>query len=116
MAYVESPMPVIFCCSPDDRDFNYFESLTEQGLRNLAIVDIDGNYTNNVQMAELPGEINSLKMLNSLRNKRIFKYDYSYKELNMRRELDSEQFVEDVRRVFLSLLTPFLNVVPSCID
>jgi hypothetical protein len=34
----------------------------------------------------------------------------------MRRELDSEKFVEDVRRVFLSLLTPFLNVVPSCID
>ena len=45
--YAESPTPVIFCCSPLAMDFDYFINLeAESGLGNLAILDIDGSYTN----------------------------------------------------------------------
>jgi hypothetical protein len=45
--YAEAPSPVIFCCSPLAMDFDYFMNLEEvDGLKNLAILDIDGCYTN----------------------------------------------------------------------
>ena len=45
--YAESPTPVIFCCSPLDMDFDYFMELElDGGMGNLAILDIDGSYTN----------------------------------------------------------------------
>jgi hypothetical protein len=47
--YVESPSPVIFCCSPLDTDFEYFDKLQKSGFNNLAIIDIDGSYTNDLQ-------------------------------------------------------------------
>lgn len=51
MGYAESPMPVLFCCSPYDRDFDYFQSLQEDGgIRNLAILDIDGSFTNSLAL------------------------------------------------------------------
>lgn len=49
-------------------------------MTNFAILDIDGSYTNNKNFEELPNEGYILKMLNNLKNKRITKYDYAYKE------------------------------------
>ena len=55
-------------------------------------------------------------MLNTLKNKRISKYDYAYKELNLRQQKDSERFVKEVRQTFLQVLKPFLKDVQKCID
>lgn len=50
--YAESPTPVIFSCSPLSCDFDYFMNLEEEGgMKNLAILDIDGSYTNNQNFA-----------------------------------------------------------------
>jgi hypothetical protein len=38
---------VIFCCSPLDMDFEYFKILENSGMKNYAVLDIDGSYTNN---------------------------------------------------------------------
>jgi hypothetical protein len=81
MGYAESPTPIIFCCSPLDQGFEYFKSLEQQGMNNFAILDIDGSYTNNKVFEELPDELHILRMLNNLKNKRVTKYDYAYKEL-----------------------------------
>lgn len=50
-------------------------------MNNFAILDIDGSYTNNKVFEELPDELHILRMLNNLKNKRVTKYDYAYKEL-----------------------------------
>lgn len=56
-AYAESPTPVIFCCSPLDMDFDYFMELErEGGMSNLAILDIDGSYTNNQKFQSMNNE------------------------------------------------------------
>ena len=48
LGYAESPTPVIFCCNPIDvADFDYFMDLENDGMNNLAILNIDGSYTNN---------------------------------------------------------------------
>ena len=64
----------------------------------------------------MPEEQLLLKMLNSLKNKRISKYDFAYKELNLRQQKDSERFVKQVRQTFLEVLKPFLKDVQKCID
>ncbi len=54
--YVESPSPVIFCCNPLDTDFEYFDKLQKSGFNNLAIIDIDGSYTNDLHFPQLNEE------------------------------------------------------------
>ena len=85
-------------------------------MTNFAILDIDGSYTNNKQFQELPNEGHLLRMLNTLKNKRITKYDYAYKQLVTEKMGDSEDFVKEVRQTFFNFLKPFLKEVPKYID
>jgi len=40
---------VLLCTSPLDGNYDYFETLVrESGLHNLAILDVDGCYTNDI--------------------------------------------------------------------
>lgn len=96
MGYAESPTPVIFCCSPFDAGFEYFSSLEESGLSNYAILDIDGSFTNKKEFEELPNEAILLRTLNNLKNRRMNKYDFAFKEL-VTMEKSSDAFVKDVR-------------------
>jgi len=55
---VESPCPVLFCCSPFDfllgsPPFEYLMELTEQGFNNIAVLDIDGCFTNSIAFPEI---------------------------------------------------------------
>ncbi len=77
-AYAESPTPVIFCCSPLAMDFDYFMKLEEDGMNNLAILDIDGSVTNNQQFPTTESERDIMRTLNNLKNRKIQKYDYAY--------------------------------------
>lgn len=85
-------------------------------MTNFAILDIDGSYTNNKQFEELPDEGYVLRVLNNLKNKRITKYDYAYKQLVTVSLGDSEEFVREVRQTFFNFLKPFLKEVPKFID
>ena len=84
-------------------------------MNNFAILDIDGSYTNNKVFEELPDELRIIRMLNNLKNKRITKYDFAYKEL-LQTKYDSDAFVKDVRQTFFNLIKPFLKCVPKFID
>jgi hypothetical protein len=70
-SYAESPSPLIFCCSPLDTDFEYFDDLQQNGFSNLAIIDIDGCYTNNIGFPEMYHEREQLKALNLAKNPEI---------------------------------------------
>jgi hypothetical protein len=60
---------VIYCCSPLDTDFEYFVKLeNEEGLGNLAILDVASSFTNNKRFPSLPGELGILKELALLKN------------------------------------------------
>ena len=53
-------------------DFDYFTDLeTTGGMGNLAILDIDGSYTNNHKFSTLENEGYSMRSLNALKNRRI---------------------------------------------
>jgi len=65
---------------------------------------------------ELPDEGYVLRTLNNLKNKRITKYDYAYKEFVQAKNCDSEQFIKEVRQTFFNFLKPFLKEVPKFID
>lgn len=67
----ESPSPLIFCCSDLHMGFDHFERLEEQGFTNLAILDIDGSYTNNKQFKVMPNEGNVMRTLNNFKNKML---------------------------------------------
>lgn len=59
-----------------------------------------------------------MRALNTLKNRRIQKYDYAFKEMVQNDELDDTLFIKEVRRTFFDLLKPMLTVVESekCID
>lgn len=57
MAYAESPTPIIFCCHPLASDFEYFLQLEQDGLSNLAILDIDGSCTNEKKFESVQHEV-----------------------------------------------------------
>jgi hypothetical protein len=80
-AYAESPTPVIFCCSPLQMGFEHFLELEEQGMTNLAILDIDGSYTNNKEFCKLENEAQFLRTLNQLKNKSLMKLDYAFSDM-----------------------------------
>jgi hypothetical protein len=99
-------------------DFDYFMELErEGGMGNLAILDIDGSYTNNQKFQSMNNEQSFLRTLNNLKNRKISKYDYAYVEqVTQDDEHDKDWFVEAVRQTFFSFLKPFLKEVNKCID
>ena len=66
--YAESPTPVIFCCSPLEMDFDYFLELEKEGMSNLAILDIDGSFTNDFKFCTIQNEGYAMRALNTLKN------------------------------------------------
>lgn len=58
-------------------DFNYFMDLENGGMTNMAILDIDGCYTNNQKFPNLYGEMLKLRALNEKKKGKISKYDYA---------------------------------------
>lgn len=63
-------------------DFDYFMDLEKEGgMGNLAILDIDGSYTNDHKFSAVQNEGYAMRALNTLKNRRIQKYDYAFKEM-----------------------------------
>ena len=54
-----------------------------------------------------------MRALNTLKNRRIQKYDYDFKEMVQNDQLDDTLFIKEVRRTFFDLLKPMLTVVES---
>lgn len=82
-------------------DFDYFMELEEGGMGNLAILDIDGSYTNDQKFETLQCEQSFMRTLNNLKNRKITKYDYAYVDMvSQDTELDKAEFVSEVRRTF----------------
>lgn len=97
-------------------DFEYFKILENSGMKNYAILDIDGSYTNNQQFEELQNEGFVMRTLNSLKNRRIQKYDNAYKAPLYQTEGETLEFIKEVRATFFSFLRPFLQDVPRYIN
>lgn len=58
-----------------------------------------------------------MRLLNNLKNKRIFKYDYAYRCMVTNTSIqDSDLFVQEIRTAFFNFLKPFLIEVPSFIN
>ena len=75
---VQSPFPILFTCSHLVQDFEYFEDL-QKG--NIAICDIDGSYTNNLDMPVLEIEKKILRSLSALKNFKGAKFDSAFHEM-----------------------------------
>jgi hypothetical protein len=54
-----------------EMDFDYFLQLEKEGMSNLAILDIDGSYTNEFKFSTIQNEGITMRALNTLKNKRI---------------------------------------------
>lgn len=67
-------------------------------------------------MEDLPNEGYVLRTLNFLKNKKLTKYDYAFKEYNPHNVGDNEQFIKEVRQTFFSFLKIFLKDIPKFID
>lgn len=86
----DAPFPKIICCSPLDFDFNYFTELQEsEPTMNMAILDIDSSFTNQINVPTLENEGDTLRVLNTLKNKRIYQSDYAFS--CMYKEFDEEE-------------------------
>lgn len=57
-----------------------------------------------------------MRTLNSLKNRRIQKYDNAYKAPLYQTESETIEFIREVRETFLSFLKPFLQDVPKYIN
>lgn len=78
------------CVSPLDGPFDYFDSMAKlNGLNNLAIMDIDGCFSNSLEFPSLPFEQLHMRSLNTIKNFRLCKYDIAFKE--MLNSLDEQQ-------------------------
>lgn len=95
-------------------DFDYFMKLEEEGSKNLAILDIDGSYTNDRQFEKMENEGNAMRTLNTLKNKKIRKCDYAFTSMVQDEDEDSETFVREVRQTFFNFLKTFLGEIPKC--
>jgi hypothetical protein len=63
-------------------DFEYFLQLEEEGgMTNLAILDIDGSYTNNKTFPKMENEGNAMRTLNYLKNRSLMKLDYAFGQM-----------------------------------
>ena len=88
----------------------------QTGLPEIAILDIDGSYTNEKKFPELPDEGLVLRTLNCFKNKMITQYDYLYKNEKSSPEKDTESFIKEVRQTFFKFLKPFLEDVPKFLN
>lgn len=108
---VQSPFPILFACSHLVKDFEYFEELSKE---HIAICDIDGSYTNNIQFPELEDEKKILRSLSALKNFKGAKFDSAFHEMYQEDLKNSDkQFTIEVRNVFFGILDQFLNLLPS---
>ncbi len=85
-------------------------------MGNLAILDIDGSYTNDHKFSSVENEGYAMRALNTLKNRRIQKYDYAFKEMVDNDAEDDENFIQEVRQTFFNMLKPFLEQADKCID
>ena len=85
-------------------------------MKNLAILDIDGSYTNEQDFGIAQFERNAMIVLNQLKNKRIEKYDYAFKDMAVGDQEDEEYFIREVRLTFFNLLKIYLSPIVECID
>lgn len=85
-------------------------------MGNLAILDIDGSYTNDHKFPSVENEGYAMRALNTLKNRRIQKYDYAFKEMVDNDVEDDENFIQEVRQTFFNMLKPFLVQADECID
>ena len=72
-------------------------------MKNVAICDIDGSFTNNLEFPKLEDELNHLRILNSLKNYKVTKFDSAFTD-QYQAELatNHRQFVKEVRNYFVS--------------
>lgn len=80
----------------------------------MAICDIDGSFTNNLNFPELEDEKRMLRSLSALKNFRGAKFDSAYEE-SYAEEMKAQEknFARDVRNQFFGVLDQFLNLIPD---
>ena len=106
---VQSPFPILVCCSSLVETFEHFEGLNKT---NIAICDIDGSFTNNLEMPELEDENTMLRSLSALKNFKGARYDSAFKEMyeeDLRKS--DESFTIEARNVFFGILNQFLDLL-----
>ena len=109
---MEAPFPIILCTSDEVADFKYFEDLFQNdlGFKNLAICDINGNFTNDLVLPKIEDEFETLKILNSLKNYRVTKFDSAFPDqYEAELKVNHENFVQEVRYYFMKILDPYLQ-------
>lgn len=78
----------------------------------IAICDIDGSFTNNLQLPELEDENTMLRSLSALKNFKGARYDSAFKEMHEEQLRKSDRtFTIEARNVFFGILNQFLNVL-----
>ena len=106
---VNSPFPILICCSGLVETFEGFEGLNKD---HIAICDIDGSFTNNLELPELEDENSFLRSLSSLKNYKGARYDSAFKEMyeeDLRKS--DENFTKEARTVFFGILNQFLDLL-----
>lgn len=84
------------------QDFDYFEKL---GKSHIAICDIDGSYTNNIEFPLLEDERTILRSLSALKNFKGAKFDSAFHEMYQEDLVTSDKkFTIEVRNVFFGIL------------
>ena len=79
-------------------------------MQNIAICDIDGSYTNNLDLPKLEDELHHLRTLNLLKNYKVTKFDSAFSD-QYQAELDANHktFVKEVRDYFKGILSPYID-------
>lgn len=118
---IESPSPLIFCCSDEDAHhmglsaFEYILELQKDGFKNIAVCDIDGKFTNEsdsfnsetgIKFPDVFQEQFLVRNLNILMNKQMQSFDKAYPDINS--EQQEASLVSDVRELFFNILKPIL--------
>ena len=99
---VTSPFPIMFACSHLVAHYEYFEEL---GKDHIAICDIDGSFTNNLDFPELEDEKRILRSLSALKNFKGAKFDSAFHEMYQKDLVESgKRFTIEVRNVFFGIL------------
>ena len=104
---VQSPFPILLACSSLDENFEYFEKMNKD---HIAICDIDGSFTNSIDLPELEDENIMLRSLSALKNFKGARYDSAFKEMYEEDlKLSNESFTIEARKVFFGILDQFLG-------
>ena len=104
LGYVSSPFGIIFTCSHTVQHFEYFEE-KNRTKKNIAICDIDGSFTNNLDFPELEDEKRILRSLSALKNFKGAKFDSAFHEIYHEDLLAyDKRFTIEVRNVFFGIL------------